>query len=54
MIKGVSTEPKAGMEGMSAVAGCVANRAKSWNLSHRAQAGNTRVKATYSLSVAKK
>jgi hypothetical protein len=53
-IKGVSTEPRAGAEGMSAVAGCVAERAKSWNLSKRAQAGNTRVKATYSLSVAKK
>jgi hypothetical protein len=52
VIKGVSTEPKAGMEGISAVAGCVEARAKSWKLSTRAQAGATRMKLSYSLAPA--
>lgn len=50
VIKGVTTEPKAGMEGMAFVAGCVEARVKSWKLPTRAQAGSTRVKLTYSMS----
>lgn len=49
-IKGVATEPKAGMEGMSAVAGCVAEAAKQWHLPKRGMAGTTRVKLSYSMS----
>jgi tetratricopeptide (TPR) repeat protein len=53
-IKGASTEPKGGMEGMAAVGTCVAERAKNWHLPHRAQAGSTRIKIPYSMSVLKK
>lgn len=49
-IKGVTTEPKAGMENMAKVAGCVEKRVKAWKLPTRAQAGSTRVKLTYSMS----
>ena len=52
-IKGVATEPKAGMQDMSYVAGCVEKRAKTWKLPSRAQSGSTRIKLTYNLSVAK-
>lgn len=52
VIKGVSTEPKAGMEGVSAVAGCVEAHAKSWKLPTRAQAGSTRIKMSFSLAAA--
>lgn len=52
VIKGVSTEPKAGMEGISMVAGCVEARAKTWKLPTRAQAGATRMKLSYSLAPA--
>jgi hypothetical protein len=51
-ISGASTEPKAGMEGMSMVAQCAADRAKAWKLPKRAQAGTTRIKLSYSLSAA--
>lgn len=50
VIKGVTTEPKAGMADMAMVAGCVEKRVKSWRLPTRAQAGTTRVKLTYSMS----
>ncbi|HUS27737.1 MAG TPA: AgmX/PglI C-terminal domain-containing protein [Kofleriaceae bacterium] len=53
-IKGASTEPKAGTEGMSMVAGCVETHAKAWKLPKRAQAGSTRIKMSYSMSVAAK
>lgn len=53
VIKGVATEPKGGMEGMSAVASCVGNRAKSWKLPTRAQAGSTRIKISYALGLRK-
>jgi tetratricopeptide (TPR) repeat protein len=53
-IKGVSTEPKAGMADMSLVATCVGERAKSWRLPKRAQAGSTRIKISYSMSLLKK
>lgn len=53
-IKGVSTEPKAGLADLSAVAGCIADQAKSWKLPTRAQAGSTRIKLTYAVAPAKK
>jgi tetratricopeptide (TPR) repeat protein len=53
-IKGVATEPKAGMADLAAVAGCVANRAKAWTLPKRAQAGSTRIKISYSMGPLKK
>ncbi len=53
-IKGVATEPKAGMDNLSAVAGCVETRAKSWKLPTRAQAGTTRIKISYSMGPLKK
>ncbi len=57
-IQGVSTEPKAGMQDMAMVAGCVAKRAKQWSLPKRANGtgapSTTRVKLGYTLSAAKK
>lgn len=53
-IKGTSTEPKAGLEGMSLVAACVDEQAKLWKLPARAKAGSTRIKASYSMSPLKK
>ena len=50
VVKGVSTEPKAGMADMAMVAGCVEKRVKAWKLPTRAQAGSTRIKLTYSMS----
>jgi hypothetical protein len=52
-IKGVATEPAGGLQGMAAVATCVTERAKKWKLPTRAQAGSTRIKASYSLGAAK-
>lgn len=49
-IKGVATEPKAGMGDMAAVAGCVAEAAKKWHLPKRGMAGTTRIKLAYSMS----
>ena len=49
-IKGVSTEPKAGAADLSAVAGCVAERAKGWKLPKRGMPGNTRIKVPFTLS----
>jgi tetratricopeptide (TPR) repeat protein len=49
-VKGVSTEPKAGLADISAVAGCLGERAKTWKLPKRGQAGSTRIKLTYNLS----
>ena len=53
-IKGVATEPKAGLADMSAVAGCVGEHAKTWKLPKRGQPGSTRIKLTYTMSPAKK
>jgi hypothetical protein len=53
-IKGVSTEPAGGLQGMAAVASCVTEKAKKWKLPTRAQAGSTRIKASYSLGPSKK
>ncbi len=49
-VKGVSTEPKAGLADLSAVAGCVAEHAKTWKLTKRGMAGSTRIKLGYALS----
>ena len=55
-IKGVATEPKAGVAEMAMVAGCVAGRAKGWTLPKRANgngpAGVTRIKLSYSMGPA--
>lgn len=54
VIKGASTEPKAGLADMSAVAACAAEHAKTWKLPKRANGnappGVTRIKLTYTLS----
>lgn len=50
VIKGVSTEPKAGLADLAAVSGCVAEHAKGWKLPKRGMAGNTRIKVGYQLS----
>ena len=54
VIKGVSTEPKAGLADLSLVAGCAADRAKAWRLPKIANgtgpAHTTRIKMTYSLA----
>ncbi len=52
-IKGVSTDPKAGAQDMAMVAGCIEKRVKGWKLPTRAQAGSTRIKLTYAMSVKK-
>jgi tetratricopeptide (TPR) repeat protein len=52
-IKGVTTEPKAGLADMALVASCVEQQVKTWRLPARAQAGSTRVKLTYSMSLKK-
>jgi len=49
-IKGVATEPKAGQADLAAVAGCVAEHARKWNLPKRGMAGTTRVKVPYTLA----
>jgi len=55
-IKGVATEPKAGMADMAMVAGCAAEHAKHWALPKRANGtgapSTTRVKLGYALSAA--
>ena len=53
VIKGVSTDPKAGLADLSAVAGCVAEHARSWKLPKRGTAGTTRIKLTYAMSLRK-
>jgi tetratricopeptide (TPR) repeat protein len=53
VIKGVSTTPKAGLADISAVAGCIADRARQWKLTKRGMKGTTRIKMTYTLSVKK-
>jgi tetratricopeptide (TPR) repeat protein len=49
-IKGVSTEPKAGLTDLAAVAGCAAEHAKQWKLPKRGMAGSTRIKMSYTLA----
>jgi len=50
-IKGVATEPAAGLADLAAVAGCVADHAKQWKLPKRGMAGSTRIKMSYTLAV---
>jgi tetratricopeptide (TPR) repeat protein len=50
VIKGASTDPKAGMAELSAVAGCVQERVKSWKLPTKAKKGSTRIKIVYTLA----
>ena len=52
-ITGASSEPKAGMQDMSAVAGCVVERAKAWKLPKKVNGngtGTARMKLIYNLS----
>ena len=52
-IKGASTDPKAGMQDLAEVAGCVVERAKTWRLPKIANgtgSHHTRIKLTYSLA----
>ena len=55
-IKGVSSDPKAGLQDMAMVAGCTAERAKKWTLPKRANGtgapSTTRIKLGYTLSAA--
>lgn len=49
-IKGVDTDPKAGQADLAAVASCVVERARKWNLPKRGTAGTTRVKVPFTLA----
>jgi phage tail protein X len=52
-ITGASSEPKAGMQDMSAVAGCAVERAKAWKLPKKVNGngtGTARMKLIYNLS----
>ena len=51
--KGLMTEPKPGQTELSAVAGCVIERAKQWRLPRRGMPGSTRIKMSYAFSVKK-
>jgi hypothetical protein len=57
-IKGVSTDPKGGLQDLAMVASCTAERAKHWTLPKRANGtgapSKTRIKLGYTLSAAKK
>ncbi|MEO8841325.1 MAG: AgmX/PglI C-terminal domain-containing protein [Kofleriaceae bacterium] len=57
-IKGVSTDPKGGLQDLAMVASCTAERAKHWTLPKRANGTGTpsitRIKLGYALSAAKK
>ncbi len=50
VMRGVTTEPKAGMADLAAVAGCIADFAKTWKLPKHPLKGVTRITMTYSLS----
>lgn len=52
-IKGVASEPKAGLADLAAVAGCASEHAKQWKLPKRGQPGSTRIKIPYVLSARK-
>ncbi len=57
VIKGVSTEPKAGVQDLAMVSTCVADRAKKWTLPKRANgagaASSTRISLDYTFAAAK-
>ena len=50
VIKGKSTEPKAGLAGVAAVGQCVETRASAWKLPTKAKKGATRIKIVYTLA----
>lgn len=56
-IKGVSTEPRAGLQDLAMVSGCIGERAKKWSLPKRANGqgapSTTRISLAYVLSAAK-
>ena len=49
-ITGASTEPKAGMADLAAVAGCVGDRARAWKLPTHGAPGVTRITLNYALA----
>ncbi len=49
-VVGAATEPAKGLEGMSAVAGCIEERAKGWSFAGRSQKGKTSLVVSYSFS----
>ena len=49
-IKGATSEPKGGMQGIAAVATCAVEQAKKWKLPKRGMPGNTRIELKYTLS----
>ena len=49
-IKGVASDPKAGLADLSAVAGCASEHAKGWKLPKRGSPGNTRITLVYALA----
>jgi hypothetical protein len=49
-IKGLSLEPRPGASELSAIAGCVGERAKQWKLPKRGMPGSTRIKMSYTLA----
>jgi tetratricopeptide (TPR) repeat protein len=50
VIKGASTEPKAGMADLAAVAGCVGDHARGWKLPTHGAPGVTRITLSYALA----
>jgi hypothetical protein len=53
VVKGASSEPKAGLADMAAVAGCVVEHAKQWHLPKVPHPFTTRIKMTFAFSVRK-
>jgi hypothetical protein len=50
VIKGATTEPKGGLDGLAAVATCVVEHARQWKLPTRGMPGNTRIKLSYTFA----
>ncbi len=53
VVKGVTTEPKAGLADLSLAAGCVADAVRDWKLPKRGMPGSTRIKLSYTLATKK-
>ena len=49
-VKGVSTDPKAGAQGISQVAGCIVEKARGWKFPARGSTGSTRATVKYQLT----
>jgi hypothetical protein len=49
-VRGATTDPKAGQQDISAVAGCVIDKAKSWKFPARGSKGSTRATIKYQLA----